>query len=492
MRTWTYWLTVGALSASVAACNRAPATADKEQPKKADPVAVAVGQRLAQPAPESIDERRWPEVAKFYAQHEQHLAWVTPSDVHRSEQALAIFRLAPQHGINPTPYGADALTKDIAAFAQSDPNAGDRLDRAVDLDARVTAALLMFGHDLAVGGMVPTRISSTWKTQRTPPDVSAALAKFADTDLSGWIAAIQPQHSEYVALVGAMKTLLDQKAKGATRFANAPIDDRIRLVAINLERWRWAPDNLGDRHLLVNIPALHVYMREQGKVVSDMRVVVGKPDGHQTPVFSSTMATVVFSPSWNVPYGIGQNETAPAAANDPAYLTNRNIEVRRGTKLINEGEINWFNPADLKGLTFKQKPGTQNALGQVKFLFPNPYDVYLHDTPDDSFFGESMRALSHGCVRVAEPKELANYVLRGDPDWTPERISKAMTAGVERGVKLRAPLPIHIVYFTAWVNDRGNLDFEPDIYGYDARQIRLAEAPRPTPKKIKKAGSSAN
>jgi murein L,D-transpeptidase YcbB/YkuD len=159
-------------------------------------------------------------------------------------------------------------------------------------------------------------------------------------------------------------------------------------------------------------------------------------------------------------------------------LTSKQIEVLRNGKVIPEFDVNWFDPKDLRGLMFRQAPGSENALGRVKFLFPNPYSVYLHDTPDDGPFGDAMRALSHGCVRVETPERLARYVLREEADWTSGKIHSAMESGRERHVKLREPLPVHLVYFTAWVDEQGALTFPADIYGYDARQLRASGLPR--------------
>jgi len=254
---------------------------------------------------------------------------------------------------------------------------------------------------------------------------------------------------------------------------NVTVDDRLAQIAVNLERWRSMPDDLGDRHFIVNIPSFHVVAREGGTPVFDSRVVVGKP-GNETPVFSSEMTTVVFSPYWNIPDTIAAGETAPAVARDAGYLARNNIEILRirtsGAERVDPSSVNWNDPEAVKELAFRQRPGADNALGHVKFVFPNPYNVYLHDTPADRLFERRGRAFSHGCVRVEQPEALASYVLRGDPTWDEPRIVEAMHSGVERAVKLRAPIPVHIVYFTAWVDAAGGIQFRPDIYNYDRRQ----------------------
>jgi murein L,D-transpeptidase YcbB/YkuD len=256
---------------------------------------------------------------------------------------------------------------------------------------------------------------------------------------------------------------------------NVPIEDRIKQLQLNLERWRWMPDELGPRHLMVNIPYFHLIARENGKSVKEIRVIVGKPDpAHETPVFSSELTTVVFSPYWNIPDTIAEGETLPAVARDPAYLTRNNIEILRrsgaGATRVDPSSVNWNDQDELRQLAFRQRPGSRNALGRVKFLFPSAFDVYLHDTPSDSLFARVGRAFSHGCVRLEEPEALAKYVLADNADWDEARIAQAMQAGVERPVKLHDTLPVHIAYFTVWVDDRRGLHFLPDVYGYDRQQ----------------------
>jgi murein L,D-transpeptidase YcbB/YkuD len=261
---------------------------------------------------------------------------------------------------------------------------------------------------------------------------------------------------------------------------NVPVEQRIRQIEINLDRWRWLPDDLGTRHLLVNIPSFTLYIREGGSLVNDIRVVVGEP-GNATPVFSSEMQTVVFSPYWNIPDTIAVDETAPAIAQDENYLRRNRIDILRvsGSRAepVDPGDVDWENPAELERLRFRQRPGPGNALGHVKFLFPNPYSVYLHDTPADNLFRRHGRAFSHGCVRVEEPHVLAAYLLRDQPQWTPARIAAAMHAGSEKAVALAAPLPVHLAYFTAWVEADGSTRFLADIYGHDRRHAAAVARP---------------
>ena len=187
-----------------------------------------------------------------------------------------------------------------------------------------------------------------------------------------------------------------------------------------------------------------------------MVVVVGK-EGHNTTTFTGNLNQVVFSPYWNVPPSIVQKEILPEIEKNPNYLASQNMEVT-GTDEDGLPEI-------------RQLPGDKNSLGKVKFLFPNSFNIYFHDTPAKDLFNRSKRAFSHGCIRLAEPEKMAQYLLRHQPEWTPERISEAMNAGKEKFVQLKDPVHVFITYYTAWVDESGKMNFREDIYGHDARML---------------------
>ncbi|MBK9082165.1 MAG: L,D-transpeptidase family protein [Rhizobiales bacterium] len=222
-------------------------------------------------------------------------------------------------------------------------------------------------------------------------------------------------------------------------------------IVANMERWRWLPRNLGAERIEVNIPDYTLKVTEDGAVTHRARVVVGKPDT-PTPVFSHAMQFLIVNPYWNVPPSIIKKEMEPNLAADPDYYTKRGYEViRKGNQTI-----------------IRQPPGERNALGRIKFMFPNQHSVYLHDTPSRSLFGAERRAYSHGCVRVDQPFKLAEVVLGKERGWSEERVRR-MIGGAERTVHLARPLPVHIQYFTAFVDDHGKLQLRDDIYGYSRR-----------------------
>jgi len=227
---------------------------------------------------------------------------------------------------------------------------------------------------------------------------------------------------------------------------NVPINNVIEQIVINMERCRWVPVNLNDNYLVVNIPDFKLYAFENNAPVFSMKVVVGK-SVHKTVIFNGDLKYVVFSPYWTVPPGILKNEVLPAIKKDPHYLKKNNME--------------WYKN------TVRQKPGPKNSLGLVKFLFPNEHNIYLHDSPAKSLFNEEVRAFSHGCIRVEQPKKLAAYLLRNDPGWTDARIDKAMHSGKEQYVTLKKAVPVFIAYLTAWVDRSGKLNLRKDIYKRD-------------------------
>jgi murein L,D-transpeptidase YcbB/YkuD len=412
-----------------------------------------------------VNPNVWADVQRFYSTRSYDAAWIL--DDKQGAAALRVLRSAARHGLPVSAYLGSDLPNLLAPRKKSIAAALDHdAAKLARLDVRVTTALLALGRDVAVGRADPASIDARWKTRRTGPDLGASLAQWAPS-LDGWLDAVRPPHPEYAALQQALAKLQPQVGSEAGN------DDAERRIALNLERWRWMPDDLGDRHILVNVPAFYMAVREQGKPVLDMKVIVGKKD-RATPLFNATMNEVVFSPYWNVPDSIADGETAPAAARDPEFLERNNIEILRrgagGDAIVDPGSVDWNDEAGLKALMFRQKPGAKNALGHVKFLMPNPYDVYLHDTPADSLFAREGRALSHGCVRLDQPEALARYVLRGDADWNDAKIKAAMDQDTEKHVALKAPLPVHIVYFTAWPRGDGGVDTWPDVYGYDAKQ----------------------
>jgi L,D-transpeptidase YcbB len=241
-------------------------------------------------------------------------------------------------------------------------------------------------------------------------------------------------------------------------------------IAMAIERWRWLPRSFSNDPLVVNLPEfrLHTYSRFQGDSADplSMNVVIGRADSNATPVFSANMTQVVFSPRWHVPKSIMLGEIGPAATKDIGYLAKHNYELTTtGGRLL---ETTPQNVARIGTSVFvRQRSGDDNSLGKVKFLLPNPYDIYLHDTPSRSLFSRNRRDFSHGCVRLGNPMAMARYVLGSQPAWTDSKITEAMNAGVERYVRVPRPIPVLIVYQTAVADPDGSLRYFNDVYGHD-------------------------
>lgn len=233
---------------------------------------------------------------------------------------------------------------------------------------------------------------------------------------------------------------------------NIPLRERIEQIMVNMERSRWVPVSLSADYLVLNIPEFRLHAYENDKLIWSMDAVVGKPL-HKTVIFSGKIKYIVFSPYWNVPTSILKNEILPGIRRNRNYLASHNME--------------WNNGA------VRQRPGGSNALGLVKFLFPNSYNIYLHDTPAKSLFTESTRAFSHGCIRLSDAEQLANYLLKSDSAWTEQKINFAMNLGKEQYVTLKKSETVFIVYFTSWVDRQGQLNFRKDLYNRDKRLAEM-------------------
>jgi murein L,D-transpeptidase YcbB/YkuD len=254
---------------------------------------------------------------------------------------------------------------------------------------------------------------------------------------------------------------------------NVPLRERVRQMELNMERLRWILGNREQRAIAVNIANFQLNVIENGKSIISMKVVVGKPFW-DTPVFTARMTHVIINPSWNVPESIARKELLKKIKNNPQYLTEQNIKVLRGwgsrEEEIDPETIDW-SKVTVRTLLyrFRQEPGPLNPLGRLKFMLPNKFDVYLHDTSAKHLFSENVRAFSHGCTRIEKPIELAEYLLRDDPLWTREKLLAAIERGTEQTVLIPHPVDVDFLYLTAWVDEEGTVQFRNDIYGRDQR-----------------------
>jgi murein L,D-transpeptidase YcbB/YkuD len=453
----TFALTLGV------ACHRAP-QADNSQH------APAI-QRIVTSSPSGIDRDKlgatlWKVEREFYQSRNNVPAWIEGDKASpRLEGLIDALRHAEDHGLDPARYGTNNFQKIVDA---ANANEGRyELAKIPEFDTRVTYAYLRYAADLLGWSGNPGAIHATWVPATNKTDLVAQLAKAMSSNQVGdTLQELAPTHTQYKGL----QTALQHERQNPAGHL-----DQIRM---NLERWRWMPRELGDRYVFVNVPAYQMQVMEGDRPALAMRVIVGDPE-HPTPLFNDDMTNIVFSPNWNVPESIIRKEMLPRLVNDPGYLERQDIQVvgTSGDVLDAEG-IDWSDEAAVARLHFRQEPGPKNALGLVKFVFPNQFDVYMHDTPTDLLFNRPQRALSHGCIRLENPVALAKYVLRDRPEWTPEKISAAMSAGHEQGVPLKDHLPVHIGYFTAWVNPDALVTYTDDPYNLDQMQAQLAQASR--------------
>ncbi len=278
------------------------------------------------------------------------------------------------------------------------------------------------------------------------------LAGVYDAVLAGAVANFQAHHS-----IG-VDSMLGKETLDAL---NVPVVYRVAQIATNLERYRWMPRDLGQRYILVNVPQFYLHAYDSGQKTLDMKVIVGKEyEDKATPVFADSMEYVVFRPYWNVTPTIAAKEIFPKVAQDPGYLDANDMEVY----------------SDHGQRSVRQRPGPKNALGFVKFLFPNDYNIYLHDTPNHELFHKDVRAFSHGCIRVEKPADLAQWVL----GWPADKVDAAMNGADNHQVNLPKKIPVYIVYFTTYVQG-GQLNFGNDLYDRDSKVVaQMTEAAMPT------------
>jgi murein L,D-transpeptidase YcbB/YkuD len=356
--------------------------------------------------------------------------------------AASLQQLLPPHS------GYAALKKELARYrrlavvqrwapipAGPPIRIGDRDHRVPDIRRR----LQTLGDLPAAGG-----------SDRYDPDLAAAVRRF------------QRRHGLKPDAVIGRRTLAALNVTPARR---------VKQIELNLERWRWIPHDLGRRHLLVNIADYSLTAVESGRPVMRMRVVVGH-NYRRTPVFSDRLETIVINPYWNVPTRLAVEDLLPRIQKDPDYLARNDFSVfagwKKGARELDPDNIDWSRVTeDNFWYRLRQNPGPKNTLGRMKFLFPNRFAVYLHDTPSRQLFAQSQRGFSSGCIRVERPFDLAQYLIESRPSWDREKIRETVDGGQRTVVRLSSDVKIHIMYWTAWVDRNGALQFRDDIYERD-------------------------
>jgi murein L,D-transpeptidase YcbB/YkuD len=260
---------------------------------------------------------------------------------------------------------------------------------------------------------------------------------------------------------------------------NITPQEKLNAIILNMARWRWHKHELGRRYIMINIANYDLKAVEDDREILMMAVIVGKFQ-HQTPVFSHRVQYVDFNPFWNIPPSIARNEELPELRKDPFYLVNRKVLLFSNWQAdgveLDSSAIDWetVSPREMSRYKLRQDPGPWNALGPVKLVFPNKYDVYIHGTPAQELFEHNVRNFSHGCIRASQPLALVKFALsEEEQDWSMEKIQEIIALGKRKVVKISTPLPVHITYQTVWVDNHGKIHFNNDNYGRDKKIAKI-------------------
>jgi murein L,D-transpeptidase YcbB/YkuD len=500
---------------------------------------AAIEKRLAGSRPKPITESLWGHAKKLYEEYGGYPIWLDSDGLRerRTKTLMTALLNGDADALALDNYPLDDLRRVLSELLESkDPSA----QLLADVDVVLTATYVALGDDLLTGQVAPSTVSQDWHIEPTPAQIDSALARFLrDRDFDVSVTQMRPEYDEYKALQkhlaryrqiiarGGWQPVPDGKAlklgdsasagrltalrerlrvegyltgdsaspdtaRGRTEYdrelagavaqfqrehgivvdsalgketlqsLNVPATYRLGQIAANMERYRWMPRTLGDKYVFVNVPAFRLEAFEDGNKVMEMKVIVGAEfEDRNTPVFSDSMQYVVFRPYWNATDNIMEKELWPKVEADPTFLERNDYEI------YTEGGKE----------RIRQRPGDKNALGLVKFMFPNTFDIYMHDTPEQTLFDKDIRAFSHGCIRLEHPEKMAEWVL----GWTPDQVQAAMHSSRDnRHVNLKEKVPVYIVYFTTFIRD-GRLHFGNDLYNRDAALVeRVKNGAQPT------------
>ncbi len=390
-------------------------------------------------------------------------------------------RLSRYHDVTPETVPATQAIK-VLAFSPFPDSYLRNLQPGHPAYAAMKSALAELRQELAGREFVPIPEGKRVKPGKSDPRIVALRARLQDMDLLPPEAALDAGSETLDATVAAALKQFQKQAKikqtgaldGATVAAlNDHGSDRdLRRLTYNMERMRWLPKKLGSKFVFVNTAAYQVSVMDQGSEIWRSKVIVGKPV-NQTSVFHDEIETVVFNPSWGVPPSIIANEYLPKLWQDPGYLDREGFQVSDSSgEVIPSSYIDWNAYSGRVPFNIEQPPGDGNALGQLKFLFPNKHNIYMHDTPTKKLFAKDMRAYSHGCVRVQNPREYAMVLL----GWSRAKVDQKTDSGVSQTVKLPHKVPVHLTYFTAWPDENGKMLYFGDIYGRDKTMEKALSA----------------
>lgn len=397
---------------------------------------------------------------------------------------LSYFDKVAEHGLTPELFKAREFKEltDRLYDKTKIKTTEEAYEEIARLELLAANSLIRYSNALQYGVVNPKRIYANYYTETKRPDSNSVNRIFAIKNLKVFLDSLQPKDEQYIALQKVLKE--------GTAAPGMAADETRKILKVNLERIRWKNKPEDDKYVIVNIADYRLDVMEKGKSVLNMKVCVGegrnkdftdniqeydeddlkkdRPFSRETPQLNSMIHSVQVNPVWNIPESIATKEISKSAADDKFYLINHNIDVFEKGKLIEDPEtINWAAGDAGKKYQFKQRPGVDNSLGKIKFMFNNQSAVYLHDTPAKAAFNQSMRAVSHGCVRLEKPLDFA-HALFGDGAKF-EQIKKQMadTVAIATNISLPAKIPVYLTYFTAWVSPAGTVQVRKDVYGLD-------------------------
>lgn len=516
-----------------------PAKVKSVKGAAAGDIRAAIAKRLAGARPKLITDDQWGHAKELYAHYDGSPLWLDGDGLRerRTKTLMTALLNADADALALDAYPLQDLRRVLVSLRDAKEPSAELL---ADVDVTLTTTYVMLGEDLLIGQVSPRSVSQDWHIEHTPAQVDSTLDRFLrDRDFDVSLTRMRPEYEEYTALQkhleryreivaqggwrpvpegktvkpgdpipaqrlqalrdrlrreayltddsasdsGVMRgSVYDREVAGAValfqsehgivvdsalgpetvKSLNVPAEYRLGQIAANMERYRWMPRNPGYKYVVVNVPAFRLEAFENGTKAMEMKVIVGAEyENRNTPAFADSMQYVVFRPYWNATDNIMENELWPKVSADPSYLERNNYEV------VTEGGKQ----------RIRQRPGEKNALGLVKFMFPNTFDIYMHDTPDQELFDKDVRAFSHGCIRLEQPERMAEWVL----GWSPQQVQDAMHSDRDdRRVNLERKVAVYIVYFTTYTRG-GRLHFGNDLYNRDAALVeRVKNGAQPT------------
>ena len=440
-------------------------TAEPSTMKAPTPAPASRLQELVSGSLSSFVDRKPEQAAaeSFYQARNYQPIWTgSPEALKRAEGAIAFLRNVKSEGLEPRDYPTPDLSGNLSE------------EQAAKAELQLTGSILRYARHASSGRVSYTRVSASILYPDHAADPAEVLNKVASAqDMGAVLRSFEPQQPGFVALKAALAKELAAPQDDATlenreafkKHRGKDANERNRkntadTIIANMERWRWLPRDLGQAHVVVNVPDFTLAVYKDGAPVWHTKIVVGKPGNLATPLLSETMKYLTINPTWNVPPSIIRNEYLPALERDPSALERVGLRVSNNP----DGSLRVYQP-----------PGERNALGRIRFNFPNQFLVYQHDTPDKKLFARDSRAFSHGCMRVQDPEKYAEVLLslsQPEENFTIARI-RSLYGDQERTINLKQPIPVHVTYQTAFVDKQGELNFRHDIYGLDAATLKL-------------------